>query len=28
LDIEWMRRLPHAFDRLVEMGKVPVSRRI
>lgn len=28
LGIEWMRRLPQAFDRLVEMGKVPVSRGI
>jgi hypothetical protein len=28
LGIEWMNQLPKAFDRLIEMGKVPVSRRI
>ena len=28
LGIEWMRHLPQAFDRLIEMGKVPVSRCI
>lgn len=28
LGIEWMRHLPQAFDRLIEMGKVPVSRAI
>jgi hypothetical protein len=28
LGIEWMGRLPQAFDRLIEMGKVPVSRCI
>ncbi len=28
LSIEWIGRLPEAFDRLTEMGKVPVSRAI
>jgi hypothetical protein len=28
LGIEWMNQLPRAFDRLLEMGKVPVSRCI
>ena len=28
LGIEWMGHLPQAFDRLTEMGKVPVSRAI
>jgi hypothetical protein len=28
LGIEWMNQLSRAFDRLVEMGKVPVSRCI
>ena len=28
LGIAWMRDLPQAFDRLTEMGKVPVSRSI
>jgi len=28
LGIEWLRRLPEAFDQLVSLGKVPVSRRI
>ena len=28
LGIEWMGHLPQAFDRLIEMGKVPVSRCI
>jgi len=28
LGIEWMRHLPQAFDRLIEMGKVPASRCI
>ena len=28
LGIEWMNHLPQAFDRLIEMGKVPVSRCI
>ncbi|MEA2040678.1 MAG: hypothetical protein U9N82_12770 [Thermodesulfobacteriota bacterium] len=28
LGIEWMRCLSEAFDRLIEMGKVPVSRAI
>ena len=28
LGIEWMNRLPEAFDRLIEMGNVPVSRFI
>jgi len=28
LGIEWMNRLSEAFDRLIAMGKVPVSRCI
>ena len=28
LGIVWMRRLPQAFDRITQMGKVPVSRSI
>ena len=28
LGIEWMNELPQAFSRLIEMGKVPVSRCI
>ena len=28
LGIEWMNQLPQAFDRLIEMGQVPVSRGI
>ena len=28
LGIEWIKKLPRAFDRLLEMGKVPVSRVI
>jgi hypothetical protein len=28
LGIEWMKQLPEAFDRLLEMGKIPVSRCI
>jgi len=28
LGIEWMAQLPEAFDRLIEMGIVPVSRCI
>ena len=28
LGIEWMDQLPQAFDRLIEMGEVPVSRCI
>ena len=28
LGVEWMGHLPQAFDRLTEMGKVPVSRAI
>lgn len=28
LDIEWLRQLPQAFDRLAEMGCIPVSRTI
>jgi len=28
LGIEWLNRLPEAFDQLVSLGKVPVSRRI
>ena len=28
LGMEWLRDLMEAFDRLVEMGKVPVSRSI
>ena len=28
LGIEWVRHLLQAFDRLIEMGKVPVSRSI
>jgi hypothetical protein len=28
LGLQWLRALMEAFDRLVEMGKVPVSRSI
>jgi hypothetical protein len=28
LGMEWLKDLMEAFDRLVEMGKVPVSRSI
>jgi hypothetical protein len=28
LGIEWIRQLPQAFDRLAEMGCIPVSRAI
>ena len=28
LGIAWMKTLPEAFDRLIEMGKIPVSRCI
>jgi hypothetical protein len=28
LGIEWIGNLSQAFDRLIEMGKVPVSRTI
>jgi len=28
LGIEWIGHLPEAFDRLTEMGKVPVSRAV
>jgi hypothetical protein len=28
LDMQWLEDLPNAFDQLVDVGKVPVSRSI